>query len=280
MEFKGIDVSRYQGAIDFKKVKASGISFVMLRCGSAYNHTACKDKCFETFYKQAKEAGLNVGVYFFSYATTVAQAKEEAKWCLDMIKGKTFEYPIACDMEADCTAKTGKTNCSAMCDAFCSELEKNGYFAMLYSNKYWLTSLFNADVYKKYAIWIAQYNNKVTWDGKYTIWQYTSKASIPGVKGNCDANICTVDYPSIIKKAGLNGFKKPTTTTVTTNPKTENKPTSVANTYTVKKGDTLSGIASKNKTTVANLVKLNRLKYPSLILNKNLIKVGWVLKVK
>lgn len=283
MKLKGIDVSKWQSrTIDFAKVKSSGIKFVMIRIGSGYGQKFCLDPMFVKHYNGAKKAGLKVGCYFYSYAYTPERAKAEAKEVLAVIKDYNFDYPICYDIEEKRQEKLGKTKISAMADAFLGEIEKAGYYAMLYSNKYWLSNFFTADILKKYDVWIAQYNNKVTWTGSYGIWQYSSTGHVNGVTGNVDMNIAYKDYATIIKNAGLNGFKKASTTVVASKPKTDSKPTTVAksNTYTVKKGDTLSGIASKNNTTVANLVKLNRLKYPSLIFNKNLIKVGWVLKVK
>ena len=96
--FKGIDVSQYQQNIDFKKVKASGVDFVIIRAGFG-KYANQKDPYFESHYKAAKAAGLKVGAYWYSYAATVAEAKAEAQTCINAIKGKTFEYPIYFDLE-------------------------------------------------------------------------------------------------------------------------------------------------------------------------------------
>lgn len=258
---KGIDVSKWQGNIDFAKVKASGIDFVMIKCGEN-----CKIATnFETNYKKAKASGLNVGAYYFAQAKTEAQARKEAEHCLTLLKGKTFEYPIAYDIEDTRIAELGKAKISAIAKAFCETMEKNGYFVMIYSNLYWLNNFYTDDVLKKYAIWIAQYNKKCTWNGTYGIWQYSSTGKVNGISGNVDMNYSYIDYSQIIKNVGLNGFGK------------KAEPKNV--TYTVKSGDTLSSIAYKHNTTVNNLVKLNRNKYPTLYFNKNLIKVGWKLKI-
>lgn len=206
--YKGIDVSRYQGSIDFNKVKASGVEFVMMRCGTGYNQKACKDVKFETYYKQAKAAGLKVGTYFYSYAATENQARLEASWVLNWIKDKQFEYPVVFDMEERSVAKLGRTKVSAIATAFCSLVEKAGYYVSIYSSKSWIESYYTADVLKKYDLWVAQWASKCTYTGGYGMWQYTSDGSVPGISGRVDCDIAYKNYPAIIKKAGLNGFKK------------------------------------------------------------------------
>lgn len=208
--YKGIDVSRYQGSIDFNKVKASGIEFVMIRCGTGYSQKACKDVKFETYYKQAKAAGLKVGTYFYSYAATENQARIEAGWVLDFIKGKTFEYPVVFDMEERSVAKLGRAKISAIATAFCSTVEKAGYYVSIYSSKSWIESYYTADVLNKYDLWVAQWAPSCTYVGNYGMWQYTSDGTVPGINGRVDCNISYRDYPTIIKRAGLNGFKKAT----------------------------------------------------------------------
>ena len=206
--YKGIDVSRYQGSIDFNKVKASGIEFVMIRCGTGYNQKACKDVKFETYYKQAKAAGLKVGTYFYSYALTENQARIEAGWVLNWIKGKTFEYPVVYDMEERSQAKLGRAKISAIATAFCSTVEKAGYYVSIYSSKAWIESYYTADVLSKYNLWVAQWAPSCTYVGNYGMWQYTSDGTVSGINGRVDCNISYRDYSTIIKKAGLNGFKK------------------------------------------------------------------------
>lgn len=209
--YKGIDVCRYQGSIDFNKVKASGVDFVMLRCGTGYGKKACKDVKFETYYKQAKAAGLKVGAYFYSYATTENHARMEAGWMLDWLKGKVFEYPVVFDMEEPSQAKLGRTKISAIATAFCSTVEKAGYYVSIYSSKSWVESYYTAGVLSKYDLWMAQWAPKCTYVGNYGIWQYTSTGAVPGIKGDVDCDISYKDYPTIIKRAGLNGFKKTVT---------------------------------------------------------------------
>ena len=204
MEIKGIDVSRYQGKIDWEKVN---VNFAILKIGTIIK----KEAKFEQNYKEARANGINVGGYFYSFATSVEEARKEAYDCLSYIKGKKFEYPIWYDLEEDKTRKQGKKIVSAIATTFCSILEENGYYAGIYSNKSWLTNYYNKSVLDKYDVWIAQYNNKCTWDGKYGIWQYSSKGKVDGIKGNVDMDISYKDYPAIMKANGLNGYAKKTT---------------------------------------------------------------------
>ena len=221
-KIKGIDISRYNGSIDFKKVKDSGIEFVMIRCGTGYGQRPCKDVKFETYYKLAKAAGLKVGTYFYSYALSVNQARTEAAWVLDWIKGKQFDYPIVFDMEERGVAKLGKAKVSAIAIAFCSVVEHAGYYVSIYSSKSWIESYYIPEVYELFDLWVAQWASKCTYGGSYGMWQYTDNGKVPGIAGAVDMNYAYKDYASIIKNAGLNGFKKP----AKVNPK-PNKPVAV-----------------------------------------------------
>lgn len=207
-KYKGLDVSEFQGNIDFVKVKAAGYKFVIIRAG--YGRYATQvDKYFEQNYKKAKAAGLAVGAYWFSYATSVAEAKEEAKVCMQVIKGKQFEYPIFFDIETDDAFRKGKTVCSAMVEAFCDALEKSKWFAGFYISRSPLQTYITPAVANRYALWVAEYGSSCQYDGTYGMWQYSSKGKINGISGNVDLDYSYNDYATIIKKAGYNGFKKP-----------------------------------------------------------------------
>ena len=281
----GIDVSQWQGGnIDFKAVKAAGINFVIIRAGYG-KHRSQKDPYFETNYKKAKAAGLNIGVYWYSYANNVADAKAEAATCIKAIAGKTFEYPIFFDLEERSQLNKGRDFCSSLVTAFCGELEKAGYFAGLYISRSPLEQYISRDVAKKYALWIAEYGGKLNYSGDYGIWQNSSTWRVNGISGNVDHDYSYIDYPSIIKKGGYNGFKKSKsddgdknkdngedkkkTEPKKTEPKTEPK----INWHIVKKGDTLTAIAAKYKTTVAKLVKANNIKNPDLIYAGQKLKI-------
>lgn len=269
MAIKGIDVSQWQGNIDFNKVKAAGINFVIIRAGYG-KYTSQKDPYFEQNYVRAKAAGLNVGAYWYSYANIISDAYSEAKACLEVIKGKTFEMPIYFDLEEQSQFGKGRNFCDNLVKTFCTQLENAGYFAGLYISRSPLQNYISSAVAKKYALWIAEYGPKLNWSGDYGIWQYSSSGKVAGISGNVDLDHAYIDYPSIIKKGGYNGFKKSKSED---KKKTEPKKTEPVY-YVVKKGDTLLMIAAKYETTVAKLVKDNNIKNPDLIY------VGQKLKVR
>ena len=205
MSIKGIDISKHNGNVDFEKLKSSGIEYVIIRGGYGSLEKQ-KDVKFEDYYKKAKEVGLPLGVYWYSYAVNADEAKAEAEMCLKVIKGKRFEYPIYFDLEERSALNTGKKNCSEMVKTFCNALEKDGYFAGLYMSRSHLQNYITDDVAKRYALWIAEYNSKCNYDGSYGMWQYTSSGNVSGIDGRCDLDECYVDYPSIIKSGGYNGY--------------------------------------------------------------------------
>lgn len=223
MEVKGIDVSQWQGHIDFEKVKKAGIDFVIIRAGYG-KYIKQKDPMFEENYSKARAAGLNIGAYWYSYADSVASAEQEAAVCLEAIKDKKFEYPVYFDLEEQSQFAKGKNFCSSLVTAFCDKIEKAGYFAGLYISRSPLQTYITDTVAKRYALWIAEYGSKCNYSGDYGMWQYTADGRINGVNGNVDMDISYVDYPTIIKAKGLNGYEKPKVEVPKTEPKAETKP--------------------------------------------------------
>ena len=214
---------------------------------------------------------MKVGAYWYSYAASVEEAKAEARTCINAIKGKTFEYPIYFDLEERSQFAKGRAFCNSLVKTFCNALEHAGYWAGLYISRSPLQQYISAYVAKRYALWVAEYGSRCNYGGTYGMWQYSSTGRVSGISGNVDMDICYVDYPAKIKAAGLNGFKKQAVSP-TTKPSASTAKKTV--TYTVKRGDTLSGIARRYKTTVAKLVKDNGIK------NANLIYVGQKIKIK
>lgn len=206
---KGIDVSMHQGNIDFAKVKADGVKFVIIRCNNWNREKNCveKDPYFEQNYKQAKAAGLDVGVYYFTWECSVVGAMCDAELCLQYIKGKKFEYPIYFDLEWQKAFAQGRQVCDGMVRAFCDTLENAGYFGGLYISRSPLQSYISPDVASRYSLWIAEYGSKCNYAGEYGMWQYSSTGKVSGISGDVDLDECYVDYPSIIKAGGFNGFK-------------------------------------------------------------------------
>jgi len=196
---EGIDVSTYQGNIDWNAVKTEK-KFAIIRMG--YGKTGIDDQ-YENNYKNAKEAGVQIGAYLFSYAKDSEGAKLEAQHALDLLKGKKFEWPIYYDIEGD--ALKGKVN--EMLDTFCQILQENNYFCGVYSSASPLNNEFNSDVLSKYAVWVAHYGaNKPGYKGEWGIWQYSSKGSVSGIKGNVDLDNASIDYSEIIISKGFNGY--------------------------------------------------------------------------
>lgn len=189
MKYKGIDISKYQGNIDFKKVKESGIQFVIARIGYGMYENQ-KDPKFEEYYKGTTDNNLPVGVYLYSYALSVEDAEREADIVLGWLNKRKLNLPVYYDIEDKSQQTLGKQTLTDMCTAFCNKIEKAGYWAGIYANKYWLTTyLDNTALEKKYTIWVAQYNSQNTYKGKYDMWQYTSSGKVNGINGNVDMNI-------------------------------------------------------------------------------------------
>ena len=203
---KGIDVSQWQGDINWGAVKAD---FAILRAG--YGRVKSQiDTKFEQNYRNAKAVGMPLGAYWYSYAMSADEAREEAKVFLEIIKGKQFEYPVYFDVEENKALALGRDRVSDIIIAFLEEMEKAGYFAGLYMSASHLTNLTTQYVKDRFAIWVAHYGvNKTTYTGQYGMWQYSSTGRVGGINGNVDLNECYVDYPKQIKADGRNGFEKP-----------------------------------------------------------------------
>lgn len=215
MAMKGIDVSKYQGNVDWAKVKASGVKFAIIRAGFGSLATQ-KDPFFEKNYQGAKAAGLTVGAYWYSYAANETEGKAEAKMFLETIKGKQFEMPVYIDVEDKCQISVGKKKLTEMVEAFCETMEDAGYFVGVYSfTNFFQNYLDVARLSKLYTIWLADfrtmYNRTITRD----MHQYTSTGKVNGISGNVDMDNCTKDFPSIMKRTGLNGFGNASAPTAT-----------------------------------------------------------------
>lgn len=182
-----IDVSCWQTNVNYAKVKAAGISAVIIRAGYG-RETSQKDSQFETHYKNAKANGLKIGAYWYSYANSVEDAKKEAKACLACIKDKTFDLSIYYDLEESSQTKLGKTMLTSIAKAFCETIKNGGYRAGVYANLNWFNNYLDYSTLKKsYSIWLAQYNSIN--DKACDIWQNSSTGRIRGVSGNCDTNV-------------------------------------------------------------------------------------------
>lgn len=262
MKKQGIDISKWQGKIDWGKVKEAGIEFAIIREGYGKENPCQVDKRFEENYKGAKAVGIPVGVYHYSYADSVEDAKKEAQFCLKNIKGKQLEYPVVFDIEDKEQLKLNNRQRTDICKAFCNELEKAGYYAMIYCNLNWWNNYLNKNELSQFDLWLAQWD--VTAPGyECGIWQKSEKGSVDGINGNVDLNESYKDYPKIMKSKGLNGFKA-------------NSQNASYITYTVKKGDTLWDIAKKYLGSGAKWTQIKALNG----LSSDKIYLGQTLKIK
>ena len=218
---KGIDVSRWNHQIDtasgeylpldWGAIKAQGVDFVILKAGSTKSGI---EPTFLMDYEGARAAGLEIGVYYYTYATTIEGIRADAEALLGYIEGKKFEYPIYLDLEDPALEALGKNYLSDMCEAFMVTLQENGYYAGLYTNHTWLTTILDtARMVTLFDLWYARYplSEKPTWNeekyGKQLgMWQYTESGEIDGLEGSFDLNYAYKDYKEIMQRWKLNGF--------------------------------------------------------------------------
>lgn len=188
---KGIDVSRYQGAIDWAKVKAAGVQFAIIRAGYG-KYAYQEDPCFTDNIEGAYNAGIPVGVYWYSYADTVAAARQEAEVCLTVIKPykDMITLPVFFDQEYEpAILAAGNSIRTQCCVAFVQAIEAAGYKAGLYGSQDWLDNkIDDSQIPETATVWVAQYGNECTYKGRYTIWQYTSSEKVDGISGRVDVN--------------------------------------------------------------------------------------------
>ena len=196
---KGIDVSKWNKVIDWQKVKEDGIEYAIIRCGYRGSSTGALvlDPYWEVNYRGAKEAGIKIGVYFFTQAMNETEAVEEASMVLSLLGGEKTDYPIFLDVEgsggrADVIDNATRTQ---VINAFCSTINSAGQKSGVYANKSWYTNKINTSELRDMYIWYAQYRvGNPTYEGHYDIWQYTSKGSVDGIEGYVDMNLSYIDF--------------------------------------------------------------------------------------
>lgn len=303
----GIDVSEHQGIIDWNKVK-SQIDFAILRLGWIGNHNNhTLDNQFERNYSECKRLGIPVGVYVYCYSASDEAARSGANWTIEKLKGKTLELPCYIDME-DATIKgLGKNKLTNICVAFNSIIEANGRWAGVYANLDWFVNYLNKDeIKRRYTTWIAHYGvNENKYEGQYDILQYSSSGKVLGIAGNVDVNRMYRDLVSEIKgsKVENNPVPQPTKSIneivaevlagqwgngedrknrlnqagynyETIQSAVNSAVSKPQKTYTVKSGDTLSGIGTKFGIRWQDIASKNGIKGP-----KYIIYPGQILKI-
>lgn len=212
---KIIDVSKHNGVIDWKKVRASGVEGVIIRAGFGKS-IAQKDAMFEKNYAGAAEVGLHIGAYWYSYAVSTSEAEQEAAAFLEAIKGKKFDLPLWLDMEDKCQLNLGKSICTDIAEAFLTCLENAGFYAGIYSFDSFFRTNLEPKIRSRYAVWAARVENvPPEFALEWGIHQYSWRGKVSGIKVDVDMNTCRRDYPTIIRRAGLNGYAKDPKFTVT-----------------------------------------------------------------
>lgn len=213
----GIDVSVWQGNIDWKKVKGN-IDFAIIRAGYGKNNI---DKKAVQNVQGCEENYIPYGFYWFSYAYTVEMAIKEAEYLINFIGEHKPAYPLYFDFEYDSVnyalkngVQVDKKLLHDMATAFCATLEKAGFYAGIYANNDYIKNNYTSNIFNKYDLWYAYYQKKC--NRSVNMWQFTANGTVPGIEGQVDMNMCYMDYPAIMVKNNLNGFKP-------NNSKNENK---------------------------------------------------------
>lgn len=200
MPMKGIDVSAFNGRIDWQRVKDSGIEFAILRIGYGMYEDQ-KDTAFDYNYSECKRVGIPVGAYLYSYAKSAYDAIREADMALRWLNGRKLDLPIYYDLEDKSQIHLGREVLDEMCIAFCDTIEKSKRWAGIYTNKYWATTIISgAQLGRRYTYWIADYTEKLDYDGPYDMWQYTSKGRVDGINTTVDLDYLYRDLISEIDK--------------------------------------------------------------------------------
>ena len=256
MPIKGIDVSKYQGNIDWPAVRADGVEFAMIRAGyGMYAHQ--KDPYFDQNVQGAQAAGVHVGAYHYSYAQSVEDARREAELFLSWVAPYSLDYPVAFDIEDGSQEGLSSETLTQIVETFCGIVEAAGYYTMVYANKFWLQHKLIYERVKRWDIWLAHYAAVTDYDREHGIWQCSSQAKISGIAGNCDLDWAYRDYPALIRERGLNGFSAETV------PGTEPPPAPEESTTAYRVGDVVvvssyyksSTEADSNKATILSAWK-------------------------
>lgn len=217
--FDAIDVSKHQGKFDWRAACCKGIRHAMLRAGYG-RHASQKDPQFERNAAECARLGIQYGVYWYSYATTPEEARQEARCCLTAIQGKHLCLPVAYDIEYEpCILRLTNAQRTALVEAFLSEIEAAGYYGILYASCDFIRNRLDYKALSKYDIWVAQYGSKCTCPLPYGIWQYSSRNAlgIPGYGTSLDCNRVYKDYERMMIRAGLQGHTAPTPEDTTPN---------------------------------------------------------------
>ena len=204
----GGDFSEWQSLINWEKAKPY-LDFALIRAGygDALSYPDQMDAQYERNYSECKRLGIPVGAYWYLYATTPEGARREAQAFIKAMKGKQFEMPVYCDAEEMSLFMSGR--CNEVIEAFLDELEKADFWAGIYIYRSAAQSYLNDRLRNRYAMAVAEYAAQLHYSGQYGVWQNSSTWRVDGISGNVDHDYCYIDYPTMIKEKGKNGFPKP-----------------------------------------------------------------------
>lgn len=257
VQYDGIDVSKWQGTIDFAKVKEAGVEIVYMRAGQGANYV---DPYFSRNYQEAKKQGLRVGFYHYVTAQTVDEAREQARYFVKIIGGRESDALLAGDFEY--YGDLGKTRFNQIVDAFLQAVEQlSGKKTVIYTSDYAARERFTSEISEKYPLWVAEYGVSQPKDTQWDTWvgfQYTNSGRVSGIRGDVDKDYFTEDI---------------LLDNVSPIPPPDDDPLVTDGYYTVQRGDTLNKIAKRYDTTVSKLAEMNDIQ------NVDFIRVGEVLKV-
>ena len=187
---KGIDVSEHNGQIDWNKVKNTDVNYAIIRCGYGMNQTNQDDRKWSYNVSECERLGIPYGVYIYSYADSVQKAASEAEHVLRLIEGKKLTYPIYYDLEEiKVRNKVSAAEIAKIAETFCNKIEAAGYTVGIYANTDWFTNYLTDATFNNYKKWVAQYNYKCTYSGKYLMWQCSDKGSVNGITTAVDLNM-------------------------------------------------------------------------------------------
>lgn len=213
--YRYIDVSRYQGAIDWAQVAAAGYKGAILKTVSTNRKFSKRsdglyiDPTFEANYRNARAAGLDVGVYYYTYATSEAMADAELALVRKAVRGKELTMPVCVDVEENQLKQLSTLDLSNLTAYALEQVERMGFYAQLYTYTGYKYELDMARLSSRWDVWLADYTGKtpnVTFN--YNAHQHTSKGVVPGISGNVDLNVTTINYPKIIRKKGLTRLRE------------------------------------------------------------------------
>lgn len=202
----GIDVSRYQGSVNWNQVAAAGKQYVIVRIGSSNNSGLYIDPYFLQNVNGAHAAGLRVGAYYYTYARTEAAVANELSYFLNALQGLKLEYPVYVDVEDSSLTNLGRATLSGLVRYAMNILYQRKWYAGWYSYTSYINNYLNASLLNDYPLWVADYRATLGYTGPYSMWQYSGSGTVSGISGACDLNYSYTDFLTPIKAGGFNGY--------------------------------------------------------------------------